>query len=43
MSVWIYERQTDAIRVFVSEDDAKAWLLANDPEGVAFEFQITRS
>lgn len=41
MSVWIFERQTDAIKVFATEEDAKMWLRTNDPEGVAFEFYIT--
>lgn len=39
-SVWIYERETDTIKVFASEAAAEAWLKENDPEGVAFKFEV---
>lgn len=38
--VWIYEQGTDAIKVFSSGDEADAWFKVNDPEGIAFEFEV---
>jgi hypothetical protein len=36
MTVLIHER----IKVFATTDTAEAWFLLNDPEGVAFEFEV---
>jgi hypothetical protein len=30
----------DHLKVFANADAAEAWLEANDPEGVAFEYEV---
>ena len=30
----------DHLQVFASEDAAETWLQENDPEGVAFEYEV---
>jgi len=46
MTVWIYldtSKQVgdrDQLKVFASEDAAETWLQENDPEGVAFEYEV---
>ena len=46
MTVWIYvdtSKQVgdkDHLQVFASEDAAETWLQENDPEGVAFEYEV---
>ena len=46
-SVWIYvdtSKQVgdkDHLKVFASEDAAEGWFTENDPEGVAFEYEVT--
>ena len=46
MIVWIYVDTTkgvgdkDHLQVFASEDAAETWLQENDPEGVAFEYEV---
>jgi hypothetical protein len=39
MTVWIYD-QGKELKVFATEDAAKGWLDDNDPEGVAFEYEV---
>ena len=44
MSVWITRKQVgdkDHLKVFASEDAANAWFAKHDPEGVAFEYEVT--
>lgn len=38
-TVWIYERG-ETLMVFDTEDDANAWFKENDPEGVAFKYDV---
>jgi hypothetical protein len=38
-TVWIYTRG-DEIRVFATAEAAQAWFDKNDPEGVAFEYEV---
>lgn len=38
-TVWIYERG-ETLKVFTSDDDARAWFKENDSEGVAFEHEV---
>ena len=46
MTVWIYVNTTkqvgdkDHLKVFASEHSAETWLLENDLEGVAFEYEV---
>jgi hypothetical protein len=46
MSVWIYVDTSkevgdpDHLRVFANEEAADTWLQDNDPEGVAFEYEV---
>ena len=46
MTVWIYvdtSKQVgdkDHLKVFASDDAAETWLQENDPEGVAFEYEV---
>jgi hypothetical protein len=46
MTVWVYvdtSKQVgdkDHLKVFASNDSAEAWLEKNDPEGVAFEYEL---
>ena len=39
MTVWIYD-QGEELKVFATEDAARAWFEENDPEGVAFEYEV---
>ena len=45
-SVWIYVDTSkpvgdrDHIKPFADQDAAEAWFKANDPEGVAFEYEV---
>jgi hypothetical protein len=39
MTVWIYD-QGEGLKVFATEDVARAWIEENDPEGVAFEYEV---
>ncbi|MCP1766083.1 hypothetical protein [Bradyrhizobium japonicum] len=39
MTVWIYD-QGKELMVFATEEAAKVWLDENDPEGVAFEYDV---
>jgi hypothetical protein len=45
-TVWIYVDtskqvgEPDHLKVFASEDAAETWLKENDPEGVAFEYEV---
>lgn len=47
-AVWIYtdtrHKPGDAghLKVFASEDAAQRWFAENDPEGVAFAYQVIR-
>jgi hypothetical protein len=34
--VWIYE-EGDVLKIFDTDDEARAWFKENDPEGVAFK------
>jgi hypothetical protein len=44
--VWIYVDTSkdvgdvDHLKVFASKDAADTWLQENDPEGVAFEYEV---
>jgi hypothetical protein len=46
MTVWIYVDTNkevgdiDHLKVFASKEGAEAWLQENDPEGVAFEYEV---
>jgi hypothetical protein len=46
MTVWIYtdtnkpEGDVERIKVFASADAANHWFKVNDPEGVAFEYEV---
>ena len=46
MTVWIYVDTSkevgdvDHLKVFASKETAEAWLNENDPEGVAFEYEV---
>ena len=39
MTEWIYN-EGKQLMVFASEEAAKVWLDENDPEGVAFEYEV---
>jgi hypothetical protein len=45
-TVWIYvdtSKQVgdlDHLKVFVDEAAADTWLIENDPEGIAFEYEV---
>ena len=46
-SVWIYVNiakvgDPDYLKVFASQEAADAWFAENDPEGVAFEYEILK-
>jgi hypothetical protein len=49
MTVWVYvdvSKQVgdaDHLKVFATEEAANAWFAANDPEGVAFEYEVRTS
>lgn len=38
-TVWIY-KQDEELKVFATEEAAKVWLDENDPEGIAFEYDV---
>lgn len=38
-TVWIYERG-ETLKVFATDDAARAWFEKHDPEGVAFEHEV---
>jgi hypothetical protein len=38
-TVWIYE-QGDVLKIFDTDDEARAWFEENDPEGVAFKHEV---
>jgi len=46
MTVWVYvdtRKQVgdrEHLKVFASEDAAEKWLEENDPDGVAFEYDV---
>jgi hypothetical protein len=46
MTVWIYVNASkrvedpDHLKVFANADAAEAWSAENDPEGVAFEYEV---
>ena len=46
MMVWIYVNTSkqvgdkDHLKVFANEDPAETWLQENNPEGVAFEYEV---
>ena len=46
MTVWIYVDtgkqvgDRNHLKVFANEDAAETWLQENDPEGVAFEYEV---
>ena len=46
MTVWVYVdtskqvSDVDHLKVFASEDAAEKWLQENNPEGVAFEYEV---
>ena len=48
MTVWIYANTSkqvgdkDHLKVFATEDAAETWLQENDPEGVAFEYEVIK-
>ncbi|MCK1406785.1 hypothetical protein [Bradyrhizobium sp. 76] len=42
MTVWIYDQGED-MKVFATEEIAQAWLDENDPDGVAFEYEVIGS
>jgi hypothetical protein len=45
-TVWIYVENSkevgdvDHLKVFATEEVAEAWFAENDPEGVAFEYEV---
>ncbi|WP_409188730.1 hypothetical protein [Bradyrhizobium sp. RDM4] len=42
ITVWIYHQEED-LKVFANEQAARAWMDENDPEGVAFEYEVVGS
>jgi hypothetical protein len=40
MKVWIYEAGRENMKVFASEEAAQKWIAENDPEGVAFAYEV---
>jgi hypothetical protein len=40
MKVWIYEAGRENMKVFASEEAAQRWIEQNDPEGVAFAYDV---
>ena len=46
MTVWIYLDTSklvgdpEHIKVFANQDAAETWFAENDPEGVAFEYEV---
>ncbi|MEH2501265.1 hypothetical protein V1290_000076 [Bradyrhizobium sp. AZCC 1578] len=49
MTVWIYvdtskdARHEDYLKVFATAEAAQAWFDKNDPEGVAFQYEVIGS
>jgi len=49
MTVWIYVNTNvpvgdpEHLKVFANQETAQAWLEVNDPEGVAFEYEVGNS
>jgi hypothetical protein len=49
MKVWIYvdtSKQVgdrEHLKVFANQETARAWFEQNDPEGVAFEYEVRHS
>jgi len=49
MKVWIYVNTSkqvgdpEHLKVFANQETAQAWFEGNDPEGVAFEYEVRRS
>jgi hypothetical protein len=49
MSVFVYVNtakqigDVEHLKIFATEDAAKDWLDENDPEGVAFEYEVLES
>jgi hypothetical protein len=49
MTVWIYVDTSKQVgdrnhlKVFASDDAAETWFQENDPEGVAFEYEVLES
>jgi hypothetical protein len=41
-TVWIYE-EGEVLKIFDTEDEARAWFKDNDPEGVAFQHELELS
>ena len=47
MTVWVYVDTSkqigdkDHLKVFATAEVAQAWFEENDPEGVAFEYEVT--
>jgi hypothetical protein len=39
MTVWIYDQGED-LKVFATKEAAERWIEKNDPEGVAFEYEV---
>jgi len=39
LTVWIYDQGED-LKVFATEEIAQAWIDENDPDGVAFEYEV---
>jgi hypothetical protein len=39
MTVWVYSN-SETTKVFASPEVAQAWFDKNDPEGVAFEYEV---
>jgi hypothetical protein len=37
--VWIYE-EGDVLKIFDTDDEARAWFKEHDPEGVAFKHEL---
>jgi hypothetical protein len=48
MTVWVYVNTSkqvgdkDHLKIFASYDAAEAWFKENDPEGVAFEYEVSQ-
>ena len=46
-TIWVYVNTSkevgdvDHLKVFASADAADRWFAENDPEGVAFEYEVT--
>ena len=49
MTVWIYVNtnvpvgDAEHLKVFANQETAQAWFEENDPEGVAFEYEVRNS